>query len=81
MAVKKEERGKVVQKCVNGTIFDVRHVPRYIGHGKARRMESSSYHLYIGKKSLKGGFKSVEAAGQFAAENLNKYNRKAKSFE
>ena len=81
MAVKKEERGKVVKQLINGTIFDVRRVPKYGKDLKGNKViESASYCLFVGKNNVKRGFKSIEEAGIFAVENKSKYNKKEKRF-
>lgn len=80
MAIKKKEKGKVVVKNINGTIFDVRLVPNKKGHGKDQKWISSSYVLCLGKSHLKSGFKNIEEAGKFATENISKYNKKTKTF-
>jgi hypothetical protein len=83
MGVNKVERGKVVQQNVNGTIFDVRQVPKKVTDHKAGStiVTGSSYALFIGKHKLKDGFGRVKDAGEFAVENSGKYNKKTKKFE
>lgn len=83
MANRNNVRGKVVKQNVNGTIFDVRQVPKYLTDSQTgkKRMQSSSMCLFIGRNSVKTGFKSIEAAGEFAVANMAKYNKKEKLFK
>ena len=82
MANKSIERGKVIESQVNGTIFDVRQVPKYDVDNRTgkKTMKSSSLCLFIGKHNVKSGFKTVLEAGTFATKNLDKYNKKSRSF-
>lgn len=76
------ERGKVIKQNVNGTIFDVRQVPKYIidKESKRKRMETSTFCLFLGKNKIKSGFKTADAAGDFAVENSTKYDKKDRKF-
>lgn len=81
MANKSIERGKVIESQVNGTIFDVRQVPKYdIDKFGKKTMKSSSLCLFVGKHNIKSGFKTAIEAGTFASENLDKYNKRSRSF-
>jgi hypothetical protein len=82
MANKSIERGKVIEHGVNGTIFDVRQVPKYDTDNRTgkKTMISSSLCLFIGKHNVKFGFSTVQEAGTFAIENLDKYNKKSRTF-
>lgn len=67
--VKKTVFGKV-QKNVQG--FDIRNIPVSSGHGKDRKVTSSSLGVFKGKKLQKSGFKNVQEAETYIVENLLK---------
>lgn len=82
MANKSIERGKVIKPNVNGTFFDIRQVPKWDTDNRTgkKTMTSSSLCLFVGKHNVKSGFKTVQEAGTFAIENLDKYNKKSRIF-
>jgi len=76
-------KGKVVKQRAGGTKFDIRMVPKYKTDSKTGKstMESLSYQIYIGKNSVKTGFKSIKAAEEFVVENQSKYDKESKKFK
>ncbi len=82
MSNRKIERGKVIVQNVANSIFDVRQVPKYTTDKKTdkKRVETSSLCLFIGKNNVKSGFKSVQEAANFVAQNIRKYNKKTRKF-
>ena len=76
------ERGKVIVQNVVNSIFDVRQVPKYITDKKNdnKRVESSSFCLFVGKNNVKSGFKNVHEAAKFVTQNILKYNKKIRRF-
>jgi len=77
MAVKKQERGKVIKQH---EFFTIRHLPSYDGYGKKRRMKDSTIAIFHDKHKVKDGFNSVDLAINFIVENRNKYDKKLKAF-
>lgn len=81
MAVNNNDESKVVAKNVNLTNLDVKIIHKHEGLGKKRRIIGSSYGIFSGKKSVKGGFKNSESAITFIIENIGKYNKKLRTFK
>lgn len=75
MAIKKQERGKVLGGV---DFFTVRQVPTYEGTGKKRRVKTSTVAIFHGKNRVKDGFGNLNQALDFIGEN--KYNKKERSF-
>ena len=63
MAVKKREKGKVLAEVGN---YRIRQIPKYEGYGKKRKLISTSIAVFIAKKQLQGGFKTVLEAIEYA---------------
>ena len=78
----KTKRGKIIVQNVANSIFDVRQVPKYITDKQTdkKRVESSSLCLFLGKNMVKSGFKNIEEAANFVAQNAQKYNKKSRRF-
>jgi hypothetical protein len=77
MAVKKNERGKVL---MNHEGFSIRQVPTYEGYGKDKRMVKSTIGIFLSKKQILDGFKNPKEAVDFIDDNLKYYSKKDKSF-
>lgn len=63
MANKKIEKGKVIAEIGN---YRVRQVPKYEGLGKKRRVVSQKIAVYLAKKEIQGGFKTIPEALEYA---------------
>ena len=80
MAVKRNDKSKVVFKNVQDTNLDIRMVFKHTGEGRKRKVESSTYGIFSAKKNIKDGFNKPELAIDFLMENYHKYDRKLKRF-
>ena len=67
MATKKTTLGKV-QKNVQG--YNIRTVPQYNGKGYDRKITSSTFGVFKGKKMIQDGFKNKDKATDYINNNL-----------
>jgi hypothetical protein len=81
MAVRRRKESKVVERNVQGTNLDIRLVFKHVGEGRKRKVESTTYGIFVTKNNIKDGFKTSDLAVDFLMENYHKYNRKTKKFK